>query len=49
MLNKLDYNLRSFSDVPNLNESYLSNPYFKSKGNINESYMTYNRNERNEG
>lgn len=31
MLNKLDYNLRNYSDITNLNDSYISNAYYKNK------------------
>ena len=45
MLSKLDYNLRNYSDINNLNESYVTNAYYRSKSNVNDSYNSYNRNE----
>ncbi len=45
MLNKLDYNLRNYSEITNLNDSYVSSAYLKNKANINDSYVSYNRND----
>lgn len=45
MLNKLDYNLRNYSDITNLNDSYVSSAYYKNKGNVNDSYLSYKRND----
>lgn len=41
MLNKLDYNIRNYSDVGNVNESYASNSFYKGKQNLNESYNSF--------
>jgi len=39
MLNKLDYNLRNYSDVTNLNDSRGSSPLYTNKGNVTDSYI----------
>jgi hypothetical protein len=48
MVNKLDYNLRSFGDMSNFNDSYATNGYYRIQNNvnsINDSYNAYGRNE----
>lgn len=43
MLNKLDYNIRSYSDITNLNDSSVSSPRYN-KINATDSYISYKRN-----
>lgn len=47
MLNKFDYNLRNYSDISNINDSFSTYANYGSKQSLNNSINPYHKNEDN--